>query len=160
MLRLVIPATLTELTVPVDSLVLAQPNPREGDVGAIAESLTVHGQFRAIVVNAPTMTVLDGNHTLRAARFLGWTDVAVTFVDVDDEEAARIMLVANRTNDLATYDNHTLADMLTELAVTPKGLDGTGFDSDALAELAADLDAPLQFSKPIVCPECGHEFTN
>ena len=159
MLRRVIPATLTELTVPTDTLTLAQPNPREGDVGAIAESLDVHGQFRPLVVNAPTMTVLAGNHTLRAARMLGWTKIAVTFVDVDDEEATRIMLVANRTNDLATYDNHTLTDMLTELAVTPRGLDGTGFDSDALAELAADLETPLQF-KPIVCPECGHEFTN
>lgn len=160
MLDGVIPATLTELTVPVESLTLAQPNPREGDVGAIAESLIVHGQFRPLVVNAPTMTVLAGNHTLMAARSLGWKKVAVTFVDVDDDTAERIMLADNRTNDRAIYDNHTLVDMLTDLAVTPRGLDGTGFDSDALAELAADLDTPLQFTTPIVCPECGHEFTN
>lgn len=51
-------------------------NPRRGDVAAIAESLTRHGQYRPIVVNAGSLTgrvneVLAGNHTLLAAKHLG-----------------------------------------------------------------------------------------
>ena len=47
------------------------------------------------------MEVLAGNHTLLAARALGWKEIAATFVEVDDEYAKRILLVYNRTDDLA-----------------------------------------------------------
>jgi ParB-like nuclease family protein len=79
-------------------------NPRRGSVEAIKASLRAHGQYRPIVVNRPTMQVLAGNHTLEAAKQLGWKEIAATFVDVDDEQARRIVLVDNRTNDLADYD--------------------------------------------------------
>lgn len=118
-------------------------NPREGDVGAIVESLETLGQYRPIVVNKRTMTVLAGNHTLKAAESLGWTEIAVTWVDVDEETAERIVLVDNRTNDLATYDSSTLVELLADLAATDDGLAGTGYDGDALDELLADLNTPL-----------------
>lgn len=43
------------------------------------------------------MEVLAGNHTLQAARELGMAEVTVTQLDVDEEQARRIMLVDNRT---------------------------------------------------------------
>src|SRR5436190_1764615 len=87
-------------------------NPRRGDVQAIKESLLENGQYRPIVVNRPTMEVLAGNHTLRAARELGWREIAVTYVDVDPERARRIVLADNRTNDLAGYDAAKLVELL------------------------------------------------
>lgn len=54
-------------------------NPRRGDVNAIADSLQHHGQYRPIVVQKSTNFVLAGNHTLKAARKLGWTRIAATF---------------------------------------------------------------------------------
>lgn len=117
-------------------------NPRQGDVGAIALSLRQHGQYRPIVVQRSTGYVLVGNHTLLAARSLGWSHIDAVFLDVDDEEAARILLVDNRTSDLAVYDPGALAAMLTDLAQqTEAGLAGTGFDSDDLDDLLADLAA-------------------
>ena len=130
-----IPATLKGMTVPIDGLKPYRRNPRQGDIGAIVTSLQRHGQYRPIVVNARTQEVLAGNHTLAAARELGWNEIAATFVDVDEDQAARIVLVDNRANDLATYDDQALLDLLQELP----DLDGTGFDRDDLDALLADV---------------------
>jgi hypothetical protein len=111
-------------------------------VGAIAESLQTHGQYRPIVVQSSTGLILAGNHTYRAAVLLGWDQIAVTYVDVDDDTATRILLVDNRTNDLATYDESALAALLEELTNTPLGLAGSGFDGDDLDRLIADLNEP------------------
>ena len=75
-------------------------------------------------------------------------EVPVIYVDVDDERAMRILLADNRTNDVASYDGETLADLLEHLESTDDGLAGTGYDGDALDELLHDLgrdkpDAPL-----------------
>lgn len=104
-----IPDTLDALRVPISGLHPYKRNPRQGDVGAIVTSLEHHGQYRPIVVNARTQEVLAGNHTLQAAKALGWTDIAATFVDVDEDTAARIVLVDNRSNDLAASWNWTPA---------------------------------------------------
>ena len=92
--------TLSQLTVPIAGLQHYGKNPRKGDVAAIAHSLEVNGQYKPIVVRTGTMEVLAGNHTLKAARELGWEQIAATFVDVDDDRAARIVLVDNRTNEV------------------------------------------------------------
>ncbi len=124
-------STLDQLTVPLGGLVHYGKNPRKGDVAAIAESLEHNGQYKPIVVRAGTNEVLAGNHTLKAARELGWDKIAVTFVDVTDDQAARIVLVDNRTNDLAGYDEAQLVEMLQELP----DLKGTGFTVDAVEAL-------------------------
>lgn len=139
-----IPETLDALAVPVASLKPYGRNPRQGDVGAIVKSLERHGQYRPIVVNARTSEVLAGNHTLMAARQLGWQEIAATFVDVDDDTAARIVLVDNRSNDLAAYDDHALVELLQSLP----DLDGTGFDGDALDELLAGFALSADASTP------------
>lgn len=127
------------VSVPVADLHPYPGNPRQGDIGAICQSLETHGQYRPLVVNRRDRTVLAGNHTLAAAAALGWPEVLVTYVDVDDEQARRIILVDNRTNDLACYDEEQLLDLLHTLAVTPDQLDGTGFDLDDMDDLAVRL---------------------
>ena len=126
---------LTIECVPTDSLIPHPDNPRRGNVEAIKESLERNGQYRPIVANRPTREVLGGNHTLRAAVELGWAVIAATFVDVDPEQAKRILLVDSRTNDLAGYDTQALVDLLSEL----DDLSGTGYDHDALGELLDEL---------------------
>ena len=111
-------------------------NPRRGAVGKIAESLKARGQYRAIVVNVGTLTgrpleVLAGNHTLLAARELGWELIDATTVDVDDAEAARIVAADNRLADLGDYDDVALLEVL-ELA---GDLAGTGYEALDVAKL-------------------------
>lgn len=133
--------------IPVDDLTPHPQNARQGDVGAISVSLEEHGQYKPIVVNERNMTILAGNHTWLAAKALGWKKIATVLVDVDDEQARRILLVDNRTNDLASYDDTGLAELLEELAATPSGLAGTGFDGDDLDQLLADLNVPSAFDR-------------
>ena len=131
---------LADLAVPIDSIKPHPRNVRQGDIGAISGSLQQHGQYRPIVVQKSTGLILAGNHTYKAAKALGWKEVAATFVDCDDEQALRILLVDNRANDLATYDDSALSEMLKELLETDLGLDGTGFDPDDLDDLLTLLD--------------------
>lgn len=135
-------ATPEYATVPVAELVPHPDNARTGNVEMIADSLSVHGQFKPIVVQRSTMTVLAGNHTLEAARTLDWKTIEVAFVDVDDEQAKRILLVDNRANDVAGYDDRALADLLRSLADTDGALLGTGYTADDLADLLDILDVP------------------
>jgi hypothetical protein len=114
---------------------------RQGDVGAITESLKQHGQYRPIVVQKSTGYILAGNHTYKAAKALKWKQIAATYVDCDDEQALRILLMDNRANDLAAYDDGALAEMLKQLMETEDQLAGTGFDPDDLQQILDDLGA-------------------
>lgn len=158
-----IPSDLAKLTVPLAGLRPYLRNARRGDTAAITESLRAHGQYRPIVVNRGSVTgrpneILAGNHTFAAAKALGWEGIAATFVDVDDESAARIVLVDNKANDRARYDERALADLLASLP----DLTGTGFVQSEFDELLASLhespeingdpdDAP---DLPVSAPRC------
>jgi hypothetical protein len=80
--------------------------------------------------------VLVGNHTLTAARELGWETVNTFLVDVDERTAARIVLIDNRTSDLGGYDDAALYDLLSDL----DDLEGTGYDDDDLEDLVVALE--------------------
>jgi hypothetical protein len=121
---------------PVKDLKPYPKNPRKGNLKGIVESLR-KGQYRALVVNKRNMEVLAGNHTLLAAKELKWKNIAVGYVDVDDKEAARIVLADNRLNDMASYDTTILADVLKNIP----SVVGTGYDdADVRAILAAVED--------------------
>ncbi len=130
-----IPATLAGLAVPIESLRPYERNPRRGNVEAIKASLEAHGQYRPVVARTGG-EVLAGNHTLQAALDLGWSELAVTYVDVDDEQAARIVLVDNRSSDLGIYDDGALVDLLQSL----DDLEGTGWEPHSLEGLLLQLE--------------------
>lgn len=114
-------------------------NPRKGDLQLIKDSLEANGQYRPIVAQKSTRFILAGNHTWRAAKELGWTEMDVSFVDCDDETAKRIVLVDNRSNDVAGYDDHALLSLLQDLE---GGYAGTGYGDDDLTKLLDKLAGP------------------
>jgi len=119
-------------TVSVNEIQTHPLNPREGDIGAIIESLSTMGQYRPIVVNRPTKHCVSGNHTFQAAVQLGWEKIAVHWIEVDDIEEIKILIVDNRTSDLATYDSGDLNKLLMSTNAA-----GTGFSRDEVAEILA-----------------------
>ena len=126
--------------VPVGSLSEHPSNPRQSDVGAVADSIMQNGWYGTVVAQKSTRRILAGHGRVNAARHLGLESVPVFWVDVDDDRALRILLADNRTNDVASYDDQALADLLTDLSQgTERGLAGTGFDGAALDDLLADL---------------------
>lgn len=123
--------------VPVDDLSYYPGNARRGDIETVAESLSYHGQFKPIVVQKSTGYVLAGNHTLQAARdVLGWETIAAVFVDVDDQQAAKIVLVDNASSDKGTYDYNALMDIIS----TVNDPIGTGYTQDIIDNMNALLD--------------------
>jgi ParB-like chromosome segregation protein Spo0J len=141
-------------------------NPRRGDVAAIARSLETNGQFAPIVVSRATSRILSGNHTAEAARSLGWERIAAVLIDADEQREKRIVAAANRTADLATYDNGDLVALLQGI----DDLDGTGYSDENLATFLTKLDerpgfepepgpdARLDQKRLTKCPHCGTEF--
>lgn len=135
---------MTELSVEsfkISDLTPYHRNPRRGNVDAIAESLKKRGQYRPIVVNIGTHAsydyeILAGNHTYLAAKKLGWKTIQATTVDVDDDQAAQIVLADNRLADLGGYDDQTLSDLLQDVS----SLDGIGWSQDDVDDLAAALE--------------------
>jgi ParB-like chromosome segregation protein Spo0J len=130
--------------VPLRTLKLYPGNPRKGDVGLIAQSLEANGQYVPVVVQRSTRHILKGNHTVRAARKLGWKAIAAVFVDVDDTAAARIVLADNKTSDAGTYDEAALVALLASL----DDLAGTGYEAADLEQLAADIDQANPLPEP------------
>ena len=139
---------LRALVVPIDSVELHPRNPRRGDVAAVAASLARFGQVKPIVVQQSNGYVIAGNHVLRAALSLGWTEIAANVEDLDDADAMALMLADNRTADLGGYDDTLLAAILAEQQAEDN-LAATGYDADDVAALLAqagvieerDLDA-------------------
>lgn len=149
---------IAHLAVPIAGLHAYPGNPRRGRVDVVRRSLERHGQYRPVVVNSRTMQVLAGNHTMRAASELGWDELAVTFVDVDEDQAARIVLVDNRASDLSTNDDDELVALLESLAGSEGGLDGTGYDVgdlDALLDTLAGRDSAEPEPEPDTSPQLG-----
>ena len=123
------------MQVPTDSLTPHPENARQGDVGAISESLRVSGMYRPLIVQESSNLILKGNNTWQAVRSLGWETVPVVFLDVDDEQAKRVMLADNRLADKAGYYNTALAEVLMDL----DSLDGTGFTPGDIDDILKDL---------------------
>jgi ParB-like chromosome segregation protein Spo0J len=119
-------------TVGINEIKVHPMNPREGDIGSIIESLNKMGQYRPIVVNKRTRHIVSGNHTYQATVQLGWEKIAVHWIDVDEIEEIKILIVDNRTSDLATYDPQELNKLLTTTNLT-----GTGFSPEEVAEILA-----------------------
>lgn len=134
--------------VDIDTLQPHPENPRRGNVDLIAESIREHGQYRPICVQRSTRYVIAGNHTYRAAVASGMTEIAVTWQDVTDAEARRIMLVDNRTTDAGTYDSGQLLILLDATRNDYGDLLGTGYDDAARDLLAAVAAGPVDTFDP------------
>ena len=128
---------LASLAVPIDSLTPHPRNARQGDVGALSVMLDANTQYKPVVVQRSTGFILAGNHLWRAAKTLGWTEIAATILDVTDAEATRILVADNRASDLATYAQADLAVLLQELDQPNRQV--AGWDDEDLNTLLADL---------------------
>jgi len=151
--------------VPIDDLTPHPANPRRGNLAVIGESIQANGFYGAVIAQRSSGHVLAGNHRLLALRAEGAVTAPVIWLDVDDEQAMRILLVDNRTNDIAGYDNNALARILSDLP----SLTGTGYDSAELDKLLAQVmppEAPAEFQSydqdletAYECPKCHYEWS-
>ncbi len=136
---------LKRLSFPVERLRPLPGNPRRGDIESVARSYSRFGQRKPIVARreGDVATVIAGNHQLAAAKKLGWTHLAVVWVDDDEVTAKAFALADNRTSDLGTYDDRDLLAMLQSIERDePELLEAASYSEDDLAALMLSLDAP------------------
>lgn len=133
--------SLQGLAVPIDSIRPLEGNPRRGEVDKVAASLEAFGQRKPIVVRRETGEVVAGNHTLAAAKKLGWSEIAVAWTDDDEVTAKAYALADNRTAELGGYDDVDLAQMMSDVYEADADLfEATAWTVDELNELLADQE--------------------
>jgi ParB-like nuclease domain len=113
--------SLRPLAVPIEQLLQDPRNARrhpESNLEAIKGSLAQYGQLKPIVCNRLTGHIEAGNGTLEAALGLGWSHLAVVYVEHDPETATGFALADNRTSDLSDFDVGRLEAALKEMEAT------------------------------------------
>lgn len=106
------------------------------DLDDIIDSLEETGLYKPLVVQKSSKHICAGNHTYLAARKMGWTEIDVVFVDVDDTGARRILLADNKTAQGAEIDDRLTAELLSKI---PDAHVGTGFALDEVNDYLASL---------------------
>lgn len=138
---------LTDLASSVDNLTELPGNPRRGDVDSIARSLRVFGQRKPVTARKtgqdehgnPVGYVTAGNHTLLAARDkLGWTHIAVVWIDEDETTANAWAVADNHLSEMGRNDDDALAAILEQIAnADPDLFNATAYTDDDLEKLLA-----------------------
>ena len=130
---------IAEFAAPIGEVLPYPGNARVHKMSTIVESLRTNGQYKPITVQRSTGFVLAGNGTLLGARELGWTHIARSFVDCDEQTALRILAVDNKASDDGSYDEAALAALLAGIT----DLAGSGYvQAEVDAILAAQLPRP------------------
>jgi len=117
---------LRPLAVPIGNLRTLAGNPHRGDVEALMRSWRRFGQRRPLIAvrdpGGDTGEVTAGNHGLEAARRLGWTEVAVAWVDDDRPTALAFAAADNHTAQLGSDDPEALTALLLEVRASDADL--------------------------------------
>jgi hypothetical protein len=99
--------------------------------------MDAHGFYGAVYAQESTGRIISGNNRYAVAVDHGARDLPVIWLDVDDDQALRLLLVLNRTEDGASTDDRDLLGVLGQL----EGFDGTGYDPGDVEDLQELLDA-------------------
>lgn len=86
-----------DLRAPIESVQPHPKNANEADQEQLAESVDANGFIGTILVHASTGNIIAGNNRWKLLKQRGETTCPVTFADVDDETAERILAADNAT---------------------------------------------------------------
>lgn len=127
--------------VPIKSIKVHPENPNvRVDIDDVVDSLEEDGLYKPLVVQAKTKYILVGNHTYLAARKLGWTEIDVVMLDIDDTTARRIMVKDNKIGQDAILDDTLVAQLLSKI---PDAHIGTGYDINEVDSLLKSINKTI-----------------
>lgn len=112
-------------------------NAKTHDLEAIKSSLQEFGQTHPILVSRESGHIIAGHGTHKAARMLGWSWIAVIYVDdLTPADELRALAIHNRSGE-APNDKSRLYELLAAINRDQQGLIGTGYNDRDLERLAA-----------------------
>jgi hypothetical protein len=131
----------------IDAVTQHPENPNNGDVEEVIESIEINGMYNAIKAQRSTGHIVAGNTTWEACKLMGAKTIPIVWLDIDDTEARRIVLVDNRAAQLARMDPALELEMLDRLVRTSNGdmraLLGTGYDERSLERATKIAEMPM-----------------
>lgn len=120
-------------------------------------SLQNFGQYKPLIVQQSTMSVLVGNARLTQMKELGWDHAECVLINIPDDRAELLKIADNRTSDLSSWD---YAKLLKQIELMPDDISSfIGFDDEDVEDLKKISKQKITLkAKMITCPYCSHEF--
>lgn len=137
----------------IDTLNVAKYNPRKDlqktdpEYIKLKNSIEHFGYVDPVIVNKRTMTVVGGHQRIKVLKDLGYTDIDVVYVDLDDKDEKALNIALNKIS--GDWDAEKLEDLLRELSLEEDyDVELSGFSSleietlltGSIDELQKDLD--------------------
>lgn len=128
----------------INSLLPAGYNPRKDlqlqdkELQQLINSIKEFGYVEPIIYNIKTGVVVGGHQRLKALKHLGYSEVDVVEVDLEEDKEKALNIALNKIS--GDWDNSKLADLLKELDTDGFNLELTGFSKDEIDELYSELD--------------------
>jgi hypothetical protein len=142
----------TEL-VDIETLTPDPHNARKhGDknLASIRGSIKQFGVVEPLIVQRKNNVVIGGNGRLEVLKQLGFKEVPVHYVDLDDTKAKALALALNKTAELAEWDDEILKQTLDALLNEGFEVEDIGFDIDDIPGLGGD--GKPDYTKKIEAP--------
>ena len=138
--------------VPINTLTSPDWNPRqitEEELTKLETSLKEFGYIEPIIVNDVNNHIVGGNQRCKALKTLGYEEVDVVYVHIEDihkEKACNVAL--NKIS--GDWDNDKLRVVLEEIELSPIDVSLTGFDDIELTD--------MEIKEPVSVHEDGYEI--
>lgn len=124
----------------IESLNSAKYNPRKDlkstdpEYIKLKNSVEHFGYVDPVIVNKRNMTVVGGHQRLKVLKDLGYKDIDVVYVDLNDTDEKALNIALNKIS--GDWDAEKLEDLLRELSLdTDFDVELTGFDMDEIETL-------------------------
>ena len=130
----------------IQDLISPDWNPRqitEEELQKLETSLNEFGYIEPIIVNDVNNHIVGGNQRCKALKQLGYTEVDVVYVHIEDlakEKACNVAL--NKIS--GDWDNDKLKVVLEEIELSPIDVSLTGFDEIELTDMEITTDEPVE----------------
>lgn len=155
----------------INELISPDWNPRQitqEELQKLETSLKEFGYIEPLIVNNVNMHIVGGNQRFKVLQKLGYTDVDVIFIHIEDIAAEKALnLALNKIS--GQWDINQLEVILDEIRLSPIDITLTGFDELELESFdptdeqhtyddAEDDNDIIDDIDVIICPRCNYEI--
>jgi len=115
----------------------------DAQIERLMAALEHDGQTRPVLARKANLMLIAGHGVYMAAQRLGWLELQVRVLDVDQPTADRIMLADNRFGELSSRDPDRVAELLREID-SDIWLTAGYTDEEAERLLKTSVDIPVR----------------